>query len=267
MPEKDLITTPNYTLYRGDCLQFMRDLQPGIFDAIITDPPYSSGGAFRGDRNAAGKTKYQNTGTMREYPEFQGDTRDQRSYFYWCSIWLGQGLQVTKPGSPICIFTDWRQLAATIDAVQVAGMVYRGVAPWNKTQGARPQRGRFTAQCEYTVWGSNGPMQEQTEKCLPGFFTYVVKPGEKEHITGKPVDLLVDILEVTGPNAVIFDPFMGSGTTAVACARTGRRFVGCEIDRENFEIARRRIENAYAQPVLVRAPQDTAQQVNLFSEG
>jgi DNA modification methylase len=55
-------------------------------------------------------------------------------------------------------------------------------------------------------------------------------------------------------SATVLDPFFGSGTTGVACAQTGRRFIGCEIDAEYFKIAERRIRDAYAQPLLFDAP-------------
>ena len=120
-------------LFNGDALDVLRSLPPNSADALITDPPYSSGGQFRGDRVVSVRAKYQNTETKKEYPEFFGDARDQRSYFYWVSLWLGQCARIVKNGGPFAIFTDWRQLSTTVDAVQVAGLVYRGIVPWNKT--------------------------------------------------------------------------------------------------------------------------------------
>lgn len=71
-----------------------------------------------------------------------------------------------------------------------------------------------------------------------------------QHPTQKPVRLLERIIAlVTQPGDTIFDPFMGSGTTGVACVQTGRNFIGCEIDPGYFEIAKRRI--AEAQPCLI----------------
>jgi site-specific DNA-methyltransferase (adenine-specific) len=72
-----------------------------------------------------------------------------------------------------------------------------------------------------------------------------------KHPTEKPLDMMRHIVTVsTKPDAIVFDPFMGSGTTGVAAVQTGRNFIGCEIDAGYFEIAKRRIELATAQPQL-----------------
>lgn len=238
----------SYQLYLGDCLEFMRTMESASVDCIVTDPPYSSGGAFRDDRNKRTVEKYQNTGTDKEYPNFMGDSRDQMAHYYWCALWLGQCSRVLKPGMVALVFTDWRQLGTTINAFQIGGFVWRGVVPWNKTEAARPTRGRFRAQCEYIVWGTVGPMIERTEECMPGFFTYTVKPNEKQHVTGKPLSLIIDILRIVGTEpAVIFDPFMGSGTTGEACAVLGHNFIGCEIDESYYRVSEQRIKSASLQ--------------------
>ena len=58
------------------------------------------------------------------------------------------------------------------------------------------------------------------------------------------------IVKLTAPSATVFDPFMGSGTTGVACVQTGRNFIGCEIDAGYFAIAEKRIKDAQQQPLL-----------------
>ena len=81
------------------------------------------------------------------------------------------------------------------------------------------------------------------------FATVGAYPGK--HPTEKPLDMMRHIVTVsTRPDAIVFDPFMGSGTTGVAAVQLGRNFIGCEIDAGYFEIAKRRIELATAQPQL-----------------
>jgi site-specific DNA-methyltransferase (adenine-specific) len=76
--------TPN-TIHNGECLKWLQGLPDAIADAVITDPPYSSGGAFRSDRAATSTNgKYLSAGGREKYPEFSGDSRDQRAYAYWC---------------------------------------------------------------------------------------------------------------------------------------------------------------------------------------
>ena len=79
------------------------------------------------------------------------------------------------------------------------------------------------------------------------------------HPTQKPVSLIVDLLHLSDARTVC-DPFMGSGTTGVACARMGLQFVGIERERKYFDIACRRIEQAYAQPRLFEDAKPTAVQ-------
>jgi len=78
-------------------------------------------------------------------------------------------------------------------------------------------------------------------------FFHRVNGIEKLHQTGKPVELMADVVSVRPHLDTVFDPFMGSGTTGVACMQLGRRFIGCEIDPGYFEIARKRIEAAAMQ--------------------
>ena len=74
------------------------------------------------------------------------------------------------------------------------------------------------------------------------------------HKSQKPIKLIVELLEkYTNPGDTIFDPFMGSGTTGVACVQTGRNFIGCEVDEGYFNIAQRRIAEAQMQPSLLDA--------------
>lgn len=77
---------------------------------------------------------------------------------------------------------------------------------------------------------------------------YGDRTGNGFHPTEKPVDVMAQIIQWTA--GTVFDPFMGSGTTGVACAKMGRKFIGCEIDEKYFDIACKRIENCYKQPDL-----------------
>lgn len=233
------------TLYLGDCLEILPTLS-GV-DGVITDPPYSSGGQFRGDRAQDTRTKYlANDSSGQMLNNFSGDTRDQRSFHFWSALWSSAALHVCNEGAVGCFFTDWRQLPISTDYMQAGGWVWRGIVPWAKTT-HRPQKGRFGAQCEYVVWGSAGALPIEREVgCLPGFFSYSY-PHDREHVTQKPDDLMRDIVQVVPAGGLVLDPFMGSGTTGVASSQIGRRFVGVEISPEYFDIACRRIEDAQRQ--------------------
>lgn len=116
--------------------------------------------------------------------------------------------------------------------------MWRGIAIWNKPNG-RPQKGRFRSEFEYIVWGSNGAMPfDRGVGCLPGLYRYSnVQSKDRVHQTEKPLQLIEDLLEIVPKGSTVLDPFMGSGTTAVACMRTGRNFIGFELDKHYHAVA------------------------------
>lgn len=233
-------TDGNVSLIHGEAIETLRGMPSQTVDVVMTDPPYSSGGMMRGDRaNATCRTKYQQTGSGAVYSEFSGDNRDQRSFVVWSSIWMGEARRVMKPGALIACFTDWRQLPATSDSMQVAGLVWRGIIPWVKT-GFRPCKGRWGNQAEYLVWGTNGP-RKLDGPCFPGAYKYAA-PRDRIHMTQKPLDLMTELCRVAHrPNAMILDPFMGSGTTIEAAMALGNRAIGIESDPDIFKTAVERI--------------------------
>lgn len=221
----------------GNSIRLLLGLPDNSVDAIVTDPPYSSGGQFRGDRMGETSDKYQSSDAERSYAEFSGDTRDQRAYHYWSALWLSECWRIAKPGAIICVFTDWRQLPTTTDMLQAGGWVWRGIAVWDKTEAARPQKGRFRNQCEYIVWGSKGKLWSGGEgACLPGVFRLPVNAHNKEHMAAKPLPIMRGILQICPPGGVVLDPFFGSGTTGKAALEMGMHFIGIEIVPEYFGI-------------------------------
>lgn len=230
----------------GDSLQLLRQLQPETVDAVITDPPYSSGGLHIGSRTRMPSDKYQQSETVERFPEFLWDNRDQRSWTHWMILWLELALRACKPGAYIQVFTDWRQLPSTTDALQMAGVTWRGIVPWDKTEGSRaPHTGYFRHQCEYVVWGTKGALKPATHGGpWPGCHRVANKRSERFHMTSKPLELMRRLVEVVPPGGLILDPFAGGGSTAVAAAEMGREFVGFEIVPGNADIARRRYTEA-----------------------
>jgi site-specific DNA-methyltransferase (adenine-specific) len=233
------------TLYLGDVLEVVGLIDSCSVDLVLTDPPYCTGGVTLQARQASTSTKYQNTDTRRSYPDFEGDHLDQRAYINWCVEWGSRSKLVLKPGGLHVQFTDWRQLPATVDAVQRSGLLWRGIVPWDKTEKARPFVGGFRSQAEYLVWASNGPINRSNGVgCLPGAFREPVHHRNKFHLTGKPVALMAQLIQACPRGGLVADWFAGSGTTAVAAVAAERRFVACETSPEYFEIARRRIREA-----------------------
>ena len=250
-------TAGTSALYRGDCFPILRAMEPAQFDAVVTDPPYCSGGLMRSDRSQATSEKYVLTGTAMKRPEFSGDSRDQRSFTIWATLWLAECLRLTKPGGLLMVFADWRQLPVMSDALQAGGWVWRGINVWDKTEGARPQRGFFRAQCEYVLLASNGSMGKEQERavsvCAPGLYRASRRDEDRLHITGKPVGLMHHLLQVLPADARVLDPFVGSGSTMVAALESGRRAVGIEYTSEYAEISATRLNGLLGQAPEARA--------------
>lgn len=286
----------NWELKCGECLGLLKDIPSGTVDAVITDAPYSSGGQFRGDRMQGTGEKYVMKTTQVVREDFEGDTRDQRSFGYWCALWLSEALRASKPGAPIVLLIDWRQLPTLTDAMQAGGWVWRGIAVWDKTPAVRPQLGRYRQQAEFAIWGSNGamPLREDVG-VLPGVFrdfdaadtgnwetiraaARALDMGEpdpfgvitsrrdeeaKIHQTGKPVCLMAELCRICPPGGLVLDPFSGSGSTGVGALRVGRRFLGFEKSAYWYGVARERLE---AESAGVELQAHRRHQLGMFTE-
>ena len=233
------------TIYCGEALDIIRDVPTDTIAAVVADPPYSSGGMFRSDRQADPTAKYRgwsqgadgtSTAPRSDPGTFSGDSRDQHGYAYWSALWLSQACRASSPGGQVFVFTDWRQLPTTSDVVQAGGFVWRGVLVWDKGIG-RPMKGRFRNHLEYLVWGSNGPMPDP-DNVYPSTLLRHTPPGPQErvHVTQKPEGLIREVLSVA-PSGAVLDPFMGAGSTLRAAKDLGRKAIGIEIDEHYCRIA------------------------------
>ncbi|MFD2112036.1 DNA-methyltransferase [Thiorhodococcus fuscus] len=237
----DAVVIGEATLYLGNCLEILRVL-PEV-DAVITDPPYCSGGLHAGERARAPEQKYEHGGQALKRGTFAHDAKDQRSFTSWCAEWMTR--LPLREGGYLLAFIDWRNQPAMADAVQWSGLIWRGTCPWDKGLGARaPHKGYARHQAEYIVWGTRGPCRPVELGPFPGVYRHPVRPSDKHHLAGKPTPLMDELCRWVPPGSLILDPFMGSGTTGVAAVRSGRRFIGIEIDPVHFKTARRRLMEA-----------------------
>jgi hypothetical protein len=206
-------------LILGDCQDILPTLGGGGMMGLLTDPPYG----INADKAAA-----KNKGKWGW--KFHGDTE-------W---------DVFRPDPAIFV----AMLACTDDQIIWGGNYFTDLLPptmqwlvWDKGQ-----RDFSLADCEF-AWSS----QNKAARVFNYARGKALLDG-KEHPTQKPVELMKWCLGFL-PNArTILDPFMGSGTTGVACALTDRSFIGIEREPSYFDIAVRRIEEAYKQPRLFAEP-------------
>ena len=229
------------TLHLGDCLDVMRSMTDKSVDAVITDPPYD-------ERTHAGAVTHggSDQATDLGISEFAALNGQQELVFEF--------LRLSKTWSlAFCTFEDmrlWRNAAWERSAWVRAG-IWDRVNPAPQFSGDRPsQAGEgiaiFHNPEERKKWNGGGHS---------AIWRYSVEFGNKVHPTQKPLKLIKKLVaDFTNPGDIILDPFMGSGTTGVACVQTGRNFIGIEIDPTYFKIAERRIHDAQQQMPLFVAP-------------
>ena len=232
-----------WTILHGDVMHIVPHMTRAVFDAVITDPPYASGGASQTAKNRSTTEKYSSLRGDKALPDFDSDQMDQRSWTRWMCEWLQMVRAACKPGAPICLFIDWRQLPSMTDALQWAGWIWRGQIVWDK-QVSRPQRGRFRQQSEFALWASNGPLpMDRPVGCLPGVFRYT-NPANRIHVTEKPLQLMRDVVQICVPGGRILDPFAGAGTTVLAAVKEGYEAVGIEVTDAYYKLGSDRVRFA-----------------------
>lgn len=224
----------NYKLYQGDCLQVMKNIKGGSVDLIITDPPYKT---ITGGRNNGRNTK-RPKGILNEN---NGLFKHQDIKI---SFWMPEIYRILKDGSHCYIFTNVLNLQEMLDEASKAGFKLHNVLVWEKNNCTPSQY--YMKNCEYVLFlrkGKSKWINNIGESKTVHKFNNII--GNKLHPTEKPVDLLeYYLLNSSELNDVVLDPFMGSGSTGVACLNTNRNFIGIELDEGYFNIAQNRIEEA-----------------------
>jgi site-specific DNA-methyltransferase (adenine-specific)/modification methylase len=215
-------------LHLGDCLEVLEELELDRIDAVVTDPPY--GMSLRPDYASRGCGI---SCPATDYTPIAGDDRP-----FDPSPWIG---------FPRVVLFGAQYFA---DRLPASGHWLI----WDKRCGIAATYTTAEAELAWVI-GST--------RTAPRIFRHVwhgmIKDSEREdrrlHPTQKPVALMKWVLDQAGipAGATVLDPFMGSGSTGVACIETGRRFVGVELEPAYFEIATDRIDRA-------------RQQLNLFTE-
>jgi site-specific DNA-methyltransferase (adenine-specific)/modification methylase len=230
------------TLYLGDCREILPTL-PRV-DAVVTDPPYGHGVGCRAE------------GWETNDPCITGDVKQNRASdrVLDASFTAARDEALRRADAPRAIvFGAWR-------APRPDGVCQRII--WDKGRigigGFGPWR---PSDEEIYILGNEGWVETRDTptviRCDP------VTSYERDHPTPKPVGLMVRVVGWCPRHWAILDPFMGSGTTGVACTQLGRRFIGIEIEPKYFDIACRRIEAAWRQPRLFEEPKPKPVQTTL----
>ncbi|MFI9332402.1 DNA-methyltransferase [Kitasatospora sp. NPDC052868] len=243
----------NFTLHRGDALTVLKSLPDESVNAVITDPPYNSGGRTSSERTSRdARAKYVTSNSAHDLKTFPGENRDQRSYRSWLTELLTEAYRASTEHAVAVVFSDWRQEPTTSDALQMAGWTWQGTIPWIKPA-SRPRKGGFKQSAEFISWGVKGTLDNSRAIYLPGHFIASQPRKDRVHITQKPVEIMQQLVQICPEGGVVLDPFTGSGSTGVAALREGRRFVGVELSPHYAEVAEQRLRAELTQDDFVLA--------------
>lgn len=204
-------------LYLGDCLEVMPLI--GEVDAVVTDPPYGM--------------NFQSNHRKEKHKKINNDN----------SIYLLQWACNLNISHSKYIFCRWENIADIPKPKSCITWVKN-----NHSMGdLEHEHGRQTEICVFY----NG-VNNFWPKQRPNDVIKSARTGNYLHPTEKPVALMEVIVSWT--KGIVIDPFMGSGTTLVACAKMGRKGIGIELDEKYFDIACKRVEEAYKQPDMFIEP-------------
>ena len=206
-------------LYCGDCLEIMPTL--GEVDAVVTDPPYG----VKRDKGFEGFEGFGGFGAPIARKRFEDDTWDQER----------------PPKAVFELILAKSEFAFIFGGNYFADLLPAGThwVVWDKLN-TMPTFG----DCELAWTNSD---RKSVKKITVEYNGLIGKEKHRSHPTQKPVLLLEKVLQAYPDPKTILDPFMGSGTTGVACANLGRKFIGIELEPKYFDISCERIEAAYAQ--------------------
>ena len=245
-------------IYNMDCLEGMKQIPDGSVDAEITSPPYNFCLRVRGE-NYTRRSKNEEFGhtgqKMNKYINGLTDDLDMEDYFNWQCECIDQMLRISKG----VVFYNIQLITGNKVAVfQIIGKYadcIREVLIWDK-RNAEPAMHEGVLNSEYELiiafdHGDCKGRQFRTANWERGTFSNVLRIGknrENEHRAAFPLQLPRTIIHnFTNEGQTVCDPFMGSGTTAIACIKEKRHFIGFELGKEYFDKAQKRIKAEQAQ--------------------
>ena len=236
-------------LILGDCLEVMPLL--GEFDHVVSDPPYEQ--SLHDSKNRLRGPARVDAGPSLKGLSFAGIDEIR-----------GNVVQLSHAASNgWCIFfCTVEGVARWADVISLSDMKYKRACVWIKPDCTPQLNGQGPAQgVECFVCSWSGPsFARWNAGGKRGVYKHIVNPSDRQggHPTEKPWRLFVEILiDFTNPNQSVLDPFMGGGTTLVACEKLGRNGTGIELDPDYFDIACQRVDEATRQPDMFVTPPKT----------
>jgi site-specific DNA-methyltransferase (adenine-specific) len=238
-------------LYLGDCRSILPTL--GNVDHVITDPPYEQ---LMHDLHESVKLRRNDGGSERKALGFAGinEIRDD----------VIAAVRAVNNGW-LLAFCNVEGVWHWRSALMAAGLKFKTTCIWVKPDATPKLNGQGPAlayECITTTWCGKGHSRWNGGG-KRGVFSHLTNNTDRtgEHPTEKPLNLMLELVTLfSNVGECVVDPFMGSGTTGVACVRSGRGFVGIEIDQNHFDLACRRIEAATKQSdMFIEKPKPATQ--------
>jgi DNA modification methylase len=216
----------NCNIYHGDCLEYIKTIADKSIDCLITDPPYGVDIQFGAYDNQLSR-KIAND----ENSEDALSLLDKMLIEVKCKL---------KDNAHLYIFCNWK-IYPDFSKIISNHFQIKNVIIWDKLfMGMGDLKGNYSSSYEMIIFaGGNRDFLNRPKNIIQCRFN-----DERFHNTQKPIDLIKQLIEnSTDVNELVFDPFLGSGSTVVASKQLKRNYIGCEIDEQNYKITLKRIQD------------------------
>ena len=229
-------------IHNQSCLEGLKLLPDSCIDLVFTDPPYYQNRA----KNVLGLKNHKDVVTEFDFDGFKAEDE----FLQFLENVLTECFRVCKPGASGYLWCGDDYVSYLNRMVEKVGFQFRKVIHWHKTNPfpAIYTRKMYANSMEMLVHFSKGTPKTWNHKPVNEMHNFIQTPicmGKErtKHKTQKPLKVCLPFIEISSiENDLVLDPFMGSGSTAVACKMLRRNFVGYEISKEYCQIATKRLE-------------------------
>ena len=219
-------------LRQGDCLELMKDIPDKSIDLVVTDPPYKI--VQGGCTNKAVRLKGSNQEQLKKGTLFNNNSIKFNE-------WIPEVYRVLKNNSHCYIMSNDRNINELLNVCEKVGFKLLNILVWGKSKHS-PKR-YYLKNCEFIVFLRKGKAKNINNMGTKQLLL-IDNVENKNHPSEKPIKLMeILIKNSSNEQDKVLDPFMGSGSTGVACINTNRNFIGIELDENYFNIAKERINN------------------------
>ncbi|MGM9850857.1 MAG: DNA methyltransferase [Muribaculaceae bacterium] len=231
-------------ILHGDSKEIIKRIPDNSIDFILTDPPYNLGQHSTGNIPLPGRTAMNNDVAEWDMVDFKPEE------------WADEFIRILKPTGNLFIFTSYNQIGRWYNCLDHKFDTTNFMI-WHKTNPApKIFKAGFLNSCEmiFTCWNKKHTWNFISQAEMHNFVESPIcmrpeRLSAPKHPTQKPVSILRKMIEIaSNKNDIIFDPFMGVGSTGVAALELGRRYIGIEIDEEYYRAAKKRVDAILQKP-------------------